>query len=469
MKPQDRETAIWLFCFIILMGLFYWLDHNNWYQTVFLEDVARVNARVVAWIFSFLGLELTQSGSTLVFPSGTIEIAESCTGSFVFMIFAAAVLPFPAPWKYRAIGLVLGLAALLVLNLFRISVIVLAVSRFPQSLWALHTIVGQVIVISGTLLFFLWWVKKSQKGGFFSFAQSNRLIYQTLLLFIIGYLGGYWIYGWFLDSGLGIFIKQQIDLHTMWLIEVMNAVFFSGNNLHYAVPQVRLIEGCLSSPMIVLFAAIVFAWPAAWWKKLLVLGLGFLPFFYLYHLLRAVLIAANLGFQSKKASVIYNLYGQVMLSLALFAVIAFFWKSKKEGLSYVKLFGNFIKGGILGVLLGVGLGSLMRRVLIPLLTEAISGVKQLSYDPQQSISLMPDLQLFAWVTLIWLTPGLTRFKKMAFSGIGALVVLAVFSGFVTLNEIFRLTPHVGLIKLGIVLMPFLIYVFLFFRGNRKNE
>ena len=460
MKQRDRETAIWLFCFIFLMGLFYWLDHNNWYQTVFLEHLARFNARVVTWTLSFLGLDTGLAGATLTLPSGTIEIAESCTGSFVFMIFAAAIIPFPAPWKSRLIGLFSGLAALLALNLFRIFIIVFIASRFPKSLWTLHTIVGQLIVISGMLLCFFWWIKKSQKGGLFAFAQSKALIFKTILLFILGYLGAYWLYGAFLNSGPGIFVKQRLELHTMFLIKVINAVIFSGESFRYAAPQVKLIEGCLSSPMVVLFAAIVFAWPAKWWKKLLILVIGFVPFFYLYHLIRAVLISTSMGFNEKQTDIVYNLYGQVMLALALFAITANIWKHKWEQISYISMLCNFLKGMAIGIFLGVALGQIGRRIFIPHLTSGFNGH---FYDPQQSISLMPDLQLFVWATLLWLTPGLSPTKKWITVVVGAIAILIIFSAILVINTIFRLAPHVGLIKLGVVIVPFLIYTFLFIK------
>lgn len=468
MKQQDRQTAIWLFCFILLMGLFYWLDHNSWYQTVFLESVARLNTHVVAWIFSLLGLDLKQAGATIILPAGTIEIAKSCTGSFVFMIFAAAVIPFPAPWKYRLIGLFLGLAILLAVNLFRIFIIVLVVSRFPDSLWALHVIVGQLIVITGMLLFFLWWVKRSQSSIFFSFTRDNRLILKTLLLFIIAYLCAYWLYGVFLESCAGLFVKQQIDLHASWLITLINETIFSSAGFQYTAPRVELIEGCLSSPMVVFFAAIIFAWPAAWWKKLLIILLGFIPFFYLYHLLRAVLIAATLGIQTKNANLVYNLYGQIMLSLALMALIGFIWKSKRgEKISYRKLLGNFFRGAAAGILLGFAAGFAARQIIVPFVTQSINHLNGLTYNPQQTISLMPDLQLFVWVTLMWLTPGWSLSKKLFNSCLGAIGVLFIFSAFITTIEIFRLTPHVGLIKLGVILLPFLIYSLLFLRVNEK--
>ncbi|MDA3834804.1 MAG: exosortase/archaeosortase family protein [Spirochaetales bacterium] len=449
------------------MGLFYWLDHMPWFQTLILEKVARLNADAAALGLSLLGLGLKQTGTTLISPSGTTEIARSCTGSFVFLIFAAAVIPLPVPWKSRLIGLFWGLVVLTGINLLRISLILLVTSRFPGSLWALHIIFGQVIVIASMLLFFLWWIKRAENRIFFSVTRSNRMIYKTNFLFIIGYLGGYWLYGKFLESPLGLWVKQMIDGHAAWLAGTMNKVFFFCSGMDYAPPSVELVEGCLSSPMVVFFAAMVFAWPNAWKKKLLIIFLGFIPFFYVYHLLRAILIVATLGIQAKEYNITYHLYGQIMLSLFLLVIASFFWRHKQP--STPKMMGRLLIEGAMGIVLGLGTVFWANRVLAPLLTEAITGTRELSYDPQQTISLMPGLQVFIWTTLMWIIPELKKLEKCIGVGLGIIGALLIFAGFITIVEIFQLTPHVGIVKLGVVLLPFLIYVVLKGRLSRLQS
>jgi exosortase/archaeosortase family protein len=451
------------------MGLFYWLDHTRWFQVVVLEKLARLNAGAAALGLSLLGLGLKQTGTALTSSSGTIEIARSCTGSFVFMIFAAAMIPLPVPWKARLLGLLGGLVVLTGINLLRLSLILLVTSRFPEALWALHAIFGQVIVIASMLLFFLWWTKRVKNRLFFSVTQSNRMIYKTIFLFIIGYLGGYWLYGVFLESPTGFFVKQLIAGHASWLADAMGKTFFFCSGVAYTPPTVNLIEGCLSSPMVVFFAAMIFAWPGAWKKKLLIIFLGFVPFFYAYHLLRAMLIVATLGIQTRENNIAYHLYGQVMLALFLLVLAAFFRDSRPDSASTHKPAWRLLIGGAVGVVLGVGAVFLSNGILAPLLTRAISGTRELSYDPQQTISLMPGLQVFIWTTLMWIIPGLESRKKWIGVCLGIIGTFLIFAGFITVVEIFRLTPHVGIVKLGVVLLPFLIYGILKDRLSYSNS
>ena len=51
---------------------------------------------------------------------GGIQIVAGCNGVEAVLILVSAVLAFPAPWKHKLIGIVLGFVAIQALNLVRI-------------------------------------------------------------------------------------------------------------------------------------------------------------------------------------------------------------------------------------------------------------------------------------------------------------------------------------------------------------
>ncbi len=458
---MNKQNIRWIILFCVLIGAFYWLDQSEWFHQVILSSLSQLNANVTAWVLSFLGLHVEVANGTVITASGRFEIAKSCTGSFVFMMYAAAILPFPVPWKSRLLGLLLGLVTLLLINLFRTSLIILVASRFPSSLWTFHIIIGQIIVIVGILAVFLWWAKNSPQHILLPFLRNNRVISRALSLFTIGYLCGYQLYQIFLNSVFGVFVKGLIETHTLWILSSLNELFFRGHLSQFAPYPVRLIEGCLSSPMVVVFVAVVFAWPTRWWKRCMIILLGFVPFFYSYHLIRALLIGVTLGIQPKEVNFVYNLYGQILLCVAVFVWVAYSWCSVKRSISYGNFFLRFMGSALLAALSGSGVGWLARHTLVPFLTEQIAGSDFLSYNPEQAISLTLDLQIFLWISLVGVTPGLKNAKRALLSLLGILVAIVVFSMLVAAIEIFYLAPHKGLYQFFVILMPFAVYYFCF--------
>ncbi|MBD3309501.1 hypothetical protein GF348_24190 [candidate division KSB3 bacterium] len=464
---MNKETMRWLMLFITLTAFFYWVDQAQWFNALVLDGLAHINAVATVWVLSFMGMQLEHTGTMIITGSGYIEIAKSCTGSFVFFMFVAAVLPFPSPWGSRLKGLFYGLLALLILNLFRTCMIVLVGVRFPDTMETFHIIIGQIVVIAGMTTVFLWWVKSLQLGTRLNFFNKNRTIIRAVSLFCAGYLGGFWLYQAFLESPFGTFMQKMIEIHALWLISFLNRIIFGGQASPFAFYPVQLIEGCLSSPMVVLFVAVVLAWPMHWWKRAIIILLGFIPLFYGYHVLRAVLIAMTLGIQSKEVNFVYNFYGQMLLTIAFFAYVAYFWCSKIQSVSYRRFFLMFLPSALIAFGVALGLDGVMHHFLIPYVTVRITGSTHLSYDPEQSLSLMLPVMGFIWISLVGATPHLTWLRKGGIGILGIVFALLVTVGLMVIIEVFHLVPHKGLFKLSVLLLPFAVYFFLFLHTNHQ--
>ncbi|MCP4577372.1 MAG: hypothetical protein GY846_13940 [Deltaproteobacteria bacterium] len=466
----DRSSLVWIVSFLVLMGFFYWLDQTPWFQEVVLARLSRWIAGGTVFILSFLGLQLNLAGSTITGPGLRLEIAASCSGSFVFLMFAAAVIPFPVPWKARLKGLIMGLLTLLLINLLRTSLIVLVVSRFPGSLWTFHMVIGQVMVITAMMGVFLWWAKNTHGETSFAFFKNNRAILRVLLLFSIGYGAAYNLYQVFLASPLGLFVSRLIEIHMQWVLSFFNTHFFSGHLPSFSPTPVQLVTGCLSSPIVVLLTAVVFAWPAKWWKRFLVILLGFIPFFYVYHLLRAVLVSLTLGLQTKNVNLVYNYYGQVFLVLFLFGVLAYFKCSRQNVMSYKKYLAQLALSCLVALPAAALLAWLANHWLTPLLLRGISGSTVPAFDPEQVVSTMLPVWAFIWLALVGTTPDLALLRKSLMGLMGVLVALLLYALIVILFETFHLAPHKGLLKLFVILLPFAGYWFcqLFPRKERTD-
>jgi exosortase H (IPTLxxWG-CTERM-specific) len=119
-----------------------------------------------------LGQDIKKTGTVLALAdrSFAVNIRNGCNGIETMVIFLAAVVAFPAPWKARAIGLVLGCVAIQGINLVRVVALFFTGAYFPKFFDSSHTVVWQTIVIAFGVFLWIFWAdrlalpKKTQSG-----------------------------------------------------------------------------------------------------------------------------------------------------------------------------------------------------------------------------------------------------------------------------------------------------------------
>ena len=114
-------------------------------------------ARVSGAILTALGEPVRVEGTEIRSASFAVQIENGCNGLETVLLVAAAVLAFPASWRWRAAGLVAGFAAIELFNLVRVVTLVWIGGHRPALFSASHTILWQsLVVLFGVLLFLLW-------------------------------------------------------------------------------------------------------------------------------------------------------------------------------------------------------------------------------------------------------------------------------------------------------------------------
>ncbi len=89
----------------------------------------------------------------------SISIERGCNGIEAMIVLTAAILAFPAPWRHRLVGLLLGFVAIQGLNLVRI------ISLFYLGQWNMtafewfHLYIWQALIILDALVVWLIWLK----------------------------------------------------------------------------------------------------------------------------------------------------------------------------------------------------------------------------------------------------------------------------------------------------------------------
>lgn len=96
-------------------------------------------------------------GRSLISRFGRINILVGCEGAEGMCLLLAAILPYPAPWRVRLIGVLLGVLLIYALNLCRIVTLLAILHWHPQWFGSVHGIIAPTGIVMFAGLFFLIW------------------------------------------------------------------------------------------------------------------------------------------------------------------------------------------------------------------------------------------------------------------------------------------------------------------------
>ena len=109
---------------------------------------------------NLIGQGIEMKGTMLRNDRFAVNIKNGCNGVETMIIFLAAVVAFPASWKAKTIGLVLGSIAIQFVNLIRVVALFLTGAYFPALFDSSHTVIWQTIVILFGVLLWIFWANK---------------------------------------------------------------------------------------------------------------------------------------------------------------------------------------------------------------------------------------------------------------------------------------------------------------------
>jgi exosortase/archaeosortase len=102
------------------MALYYVVTLLPWTDGKLFPAYLRANARLSNTILHWFGQASVVAGATIRSPQFSITIKRGCDALEPSWLFCAAVVAFPAPWHRRLPGMLVGVLAILNLNLARI-------------------------------------------------------------------------------------------------------------------------------------------------------------------------------------------------------------------------------------------------------------------------------------------------------------------------------------------------------------
>ena len=120
-------------------------------------------AWVSASLIQALGGTCLQHAAILSNPAKgfTMEVRDGCNGVNVVILLWAAILAYPSNWKWKLTGLGAGLAAIQILNLFRLISLFYLGQYSPSIFEFAHLYLWETLIIIDAMVVFGLWIRRA--------------------------------------------------------------------------------------------------------------------------------------------------------------------------------------------------------------------------------------------------------------------------------------------------------------------
>jgi exosortase H (IPTLxxWG-CTERM-specific) len=156
LRPEARFLIVFLLVLAASFSLLAWTPVNDHLVEPFTGIIARVSGGAL----NLLGQHVTRTGTVLQSARFGVNIRNGCNGVEAMVILLAAIVAFPASWRARGIGLVLGTVVIQAVNLLRVVALFLTGAYLPRFFDAAHTVVWQSLVILVAVLVWIVWAQR---------------------------------------------------------------------------------------------------------------------------------------------------------------------------------------------------------------------------------------------------------------------------------------------------------------------
>ncbi|HVP35844.1 MAG TPA: exosortase/archaeosortase family protein [Terriglobales bacterium] len=127
-----------------------------------------VTTHLVGLVLNLLGMGANVKQQSLSLPNFSFEVIPECTGLYETFIFLAAILAYPANFKKKLWGALLGIPFIFLVNILRMVTIAIISNYRPETFEILHLYFWQVGLILIILCAWILWIDKIVKSAKFN-------------------------------------------------------------------------------------------------------------------------------------------------------------------------------------------------------------------------------------------------------------------------------------------------------------
>ncbi len=171
-RAVNREIVKFVLVFLGVLVVMYG-SYLNYRQSAWMERYLEVVCVPVVWCLKPIAESVTRDGTSIRYNDFGMSVVADCSAIPSMSIFTAAVIAFPATWRRRFLGLLLGIPFLFMVNVLRLTCLAVIGDNEPFLERMLgfkgvfdfaHVYVWQSIFIIFVIGIWLLWVEKFAKS-----------------------------------------------------------------------------------------------------------------------------------------------------------------------------------------------------------------------------------------------------------------------------------------------------------------
>jgi exosortase/archaeosortase family protein len=376
-------------------------------------------------------------------PVLPIDVTLACSGADAFALSVGAILAYPAIWRGRLAAAVGAIALILTLNIARIGTL----GRAAGSSWfdPLHLYVWPALLTLALAGYVFSWMRVASITATetpVSFSVSRFVLLSGIFLVLFLAASPY-----YLEStailGVASFVARAAAF-TLTHLGIPASV--AGNVLWTARGGFLVTQECITTPLIPVYVAAVFAYSQTWtWRALAFAAAA--PLFVALGIARLLIVALPAALVGSPLFLIHAFY-QLLLAV-LMVVVAALWRHGSSTIAWRRA----ILGTVAGGLLVYFLSGPTSQALVSIFFSPNAPFS----DPQGAIALLPSFQIGLYLSLCVAVFATFTWRPFVV-GLAMLTVLQV-TAFAMLRLFLEhggLTPHVRDVRGWTLAAPILI-------------
>ncbi len=132
---------------------------NQWVRQTWLEPYQRGIAALSAALLGAIGDEAKAQGREIRSPAFAVTVTNGCDAIEPSLLLAVAMLSFPALWREKVVGLLLGMLAIAALNIVRVVTLWLVGLHWRVAFDVIHFTIWPFLIIVLTIFVFVHWLR----------------------------------------------------------------------------------------------------------------------------------------------------------------------------------------------------------------------------------------------------------------------------------------------------------------------